>query len=118
MSYLHAQTHMYMQHMHTHTCILTHLRTYIHVHIHTFLYTYTHIYKHTHTYIHTQIWDKDTLKLLKTLTGHKGLVGCLQFTGDILVSGSYDNSAKLVQLSQSNHACMPESKQLLHLLGV
>ena len=86
----HAYTHMHTDtFMHIHTCTHTHIYTYIH--------TYTNTQTHTHTHIHTQIWDKETLKLLKILTGHQKPVLCLQFTGDILVSGAQDSSVKLVQ---------------------
>ena len=90
-----TNTHVHATHAYTHM----HIDTFTHIHTCTITQTHTHTntHTHTHTYIHTQIWDKDTLKLLKILTGHKKPVECLQFTGDILVSGTWDNSVKLVQ---------------------
>ena len=114
-----TNTHVHAAHAytHTHTDTFTHIHTclytYTYMYNHTNTHTHKHTHTHTHTYIHTQIWDKDTLKLLKILTGHKKPVECLQFTGDILVSGAQDNSVKLVQ--QMSLLCFVPVKPCLHV---
>ena len=103
----HAYTHMHTDTFtHIHTCLYTYTCMYKHTN------THTHKHTHTHTYIHTQIWEKDTLKLLKILMGHKDSVRCLQFTGDLLLSGTWDNSVKLVQ--PKHLLCFVPVKPCLH----
>ena len=49
----------------------------------------------THTYT-PQIWDRSTLQLWTVLEGHTGAVFCLQYNEKVVISGSWDQTVKLV----------------------
>lgn len=48
-------------------------------------------------YFWMKVWDLEAAKLVRTLTGHRDAVRCVDFHpyGDFLVSGSSDSSIKL-----------------------
>jgi katanin p80 WD40 repeat-containing subunit B1 len=44
-----------------------------------------------------KIWDLEAAKIVRTLTGHKAAIRCMDFHpyGDLLASGSLDTSIKV-----------------------
>jgi katanin p80 WD40 repeat-containing subunit B1 len=44
-----------------------------------------------------KIWDLEAAKIVRTLTGHKNAIRCMDFHpyGDLLASGSLDTSIKV-----------------------
>ena len=65
----------------------------MHAIICTVAHTLSHIYMYT-----PQIWDRNTLQLLKVLEGHKSKVLCLQYNEEVVISGSADGAVKLVHI--------------------
>jgi len=49
-------------------------------------------------------WDLSTQKLVSTFIGHNGVVSSVILTGNYIVSGSYDRSLKLWELSDTEKA--------------
>ena len=45
------------------------------------------------------MWDKNTLGLIDEFIGHEGPVLCLQFDEQIIISGSYDSTIRVWNLS-------------------
>jgi WD40 repeat protein len=52
-----------------------------------------------------KIWDLEAAKIVRTLTGHKATVRCMDFHpyGDFLTSGSLDTSIKVCKFK---HVCL------------
>lgn len=52
-----------------------------------------------------KIWDLEAAKIVRTLTGHKGTIRCMDFHpyGDFLTSGSLDTSIKVCKYK---HVCL------------
>jgi len=53
-----------------------------------------------------KIWDLEAAKIVRTLTGHKATIRCMDFHpyGDFLTSGSLDTSIKV---RKYKHVCLP-----------
>jgi FOG: WD40 repeat len=53
-----------------------------------------------------KIWDLEAAKIVRTLTGHKATIRCMDFHpyGDFLTSGSLDTSIKVCRFK---HICFP-----------
>ena len=45
-----------------------------------------------------QIWDRETLQCTKILKGHTGSVLCLQYSEQVIITGSSDSTIRLGQL--------------------
>ena len=81
----------------SHTCMHSYVLPHTHKHLLVHTNTHTPLRTHTHTLICVpQFWDRSTLQQLKVLKGHKKTVYCLQINKEVIISGSWDHTVKLV----------------------
>lgn len=64
-----------------------------------------------------KIWNKQTLALEKTLTGHTGSVLCLQYDDKIIISGSSDSTVRVwdADTGESVNTLIHHCEAVLHL---
>lgn len=64
-----------------------------------------------------KIWDRNSLRCIKTLTGHTGSVLCLQFDENVIISGSSDSTIRIWDLNtgEMRNTYIYHNEAVLHL---